>query len=372
MNLACGRRALEVGAPASRDAGQAAGAGTAGRGGSVAGAPGGSAGVAGGLGGSAGAAGAPDAAVVTGLKKIGEPCAERIDCESALCENGVCCAMSCDGVCWSCSLPGSLGNCEPVPLDTQCASVTCNENSLARASTCDGLGTCLAPPLEACAPFACDAQAVACRTTCTSDADCSDATCVDGLCGVLIGRDACTSNDECASGFCTDGVCCNEACQGACVSCDLPNQSGTCAPIEAGDPDPRGVCVDRGAASCGTMGACDGHGACGLYAGFTVCAPATCTGDTLTPESFCDGLGTCVPSHSESCSPVMCSASGAQCADDCPGGDAICVSGAYCSGNEQCTLRKAGGAPCGSDHECVSMTCVSGADGGPPSCASPL
>jgi hypothetical protein len=380
--VACGRNALDVAATSDGAAGRrggVAGAGgssgaSSGSGGGAAGgggiSPGGGGGAAGGaLGGSPGTAGAPDAGVVLGLKQIGETCAEGIDCRSSFCANGVCCAMACDGACWSCAIAGSVGSCEPLHAASPCALARCDGNNLTQASTCDGQGTCQPTPLVVCAPFACDAQAAACSATCTSDADCFDTTCVNGSCGP-IGRTAiCLSNDDCASGFCSDGVCCNVACEGGCVSCALPNRIGTCTPVEAGNLDPRGVCADQGVASCGTNGRCDGNGGCGLYPANALCAPPTCLGATLTSARFCDGLGMCLPpSQSLSCAPFMCRGDLAQCAaDSCPGGDAICIAGAYCSGDEVCAQRKAGGAPCGSDHECVSFSCVA-ADGGAPVC----
>jgi hypothetical protein len=67
----------------------------------------------------------------------------------------------------------------------------------------------------------------------------------------------------------------------------------------------------------------------------------------------------------------MCRSDVARCAvDNCPGGDADCIAGAYCSGNEECAPRKAGGAPCASDHECISMKCLTGVDGGTATCTS--
>jgi hypothetical protein len=354
--MACGRRPLDVGRGSSSGGGGAAGTvdGSA-------------------SGGGPGTAGALDAGGGAVLKQIGEACAEGIDCESSFCANGVCCRMFCGGDCWSCAVAGSVGNCEPVPAESPCAPARCDGNTLTLASTCDGRGTCRESPLLACAPFACDAQAAACRATCASDADCADATCVNGSCArTPFGGVSCMSDDECASGFCADGVCCNVACRGGCVSCALPGRTGTCWPVEAGIPDPRGVCRDQGASSCGTTGACDGFGACARYEAATLCAVATCVGATLTPPKLCDGLGACLPSSpSTSCAPHLCRSDAAQCAvDNCPGGDSICVAGAYCSGNEQCAPRKAGGSPCASDHECTSFKCLSGSDGGPSVCAS--
>jgi hypothetical protein len=322
--------------------------------------------------GTSGTAGQPDGGTASDLEVIGAPCAEPIDCASGVCANGVCCSSPCEGDCLSCALPGSVGVCAPRPASTICLAAQCNGNMSVHAVRCDGKGACLIPlmPEYLCSPFACDAATGTCRTTCASDADCFNSRCVNGACGFFGEVASCSSNAECASGFCAGGVCCNVACEGGCVSCALPDRSGVCTPVEAGNLDPRGVCKDQGVASCGTNGRCDGQGACGHYPANALCAPATCVGSTLTSPRFCDGSGTCLPpSQSVSCAPLMCRADVAQCAaaDNCPGGDAICVAGAYCSGNEVCALRKAAGAPCDSDHECVSRSCVA-TDGGPSVC----
>ena len=89
---------------------------------------------------------------------------------------------------------------------------------------------------------------------------------------------ACGCPGECSSGFCADGVCCNVPCSGGCVSCGLPGRLGTCWPIDQGVPDPRAVCVDKGAPSCGTTGTCDGFGGCEKYAAETQCLAPSCTG----------------------------------------------------------------------------------------------
>ncbi|HZL19845.1 MAG TPA: hypothetical protein VFG23_19075 [Polyangia bacterium] len=42
-------------------------------------------------------------------------CSVNAECLTDVCAQGVCCASTCDGVCSSCALPGSLGTCTPVP-----------------------------------------------------------------------------------------------------------------------------------------------------------------------------------------------------------------------------------------------------------------
>ena len=89
---------------------------------------------------------------------------------------------------------------------------------------------------------------------------------------------ACQAGSVCASGFCANGVCCDSACTGTCTACTAKlkgtGMDGVCAPVEAGT-DPLDQCTDKGAASCGTNGLCDGNGACGSYADGTVCLTQT-------------------------------------------------------------------------------------------------
>jgi hypothetical protein len=125
---------------------------------------------------------------------------------------------------------------------------------------------------------------------------------------------ACAANAECATGFCTDGVCCNIACQGACVGCTLGGHHGTCWPVAVGVSDPRAICADQGAASCGRTGACDGVGSCQIYPLGAVCAPGSCLDGIELTARTCDGLGTCSPAASHSCAQLGCDPQTGSCA----------------------------------------------------------
>ena len=63
--------------------------------------------------------------VSCGKKPIGATCAAAAECNSGLCEQGVCCAAACTGICRSCALAGTLGTCTSVPAGAdplnQCA-----------------------------------------------------------------------------------------------------------------------------------------------------------------------------------------------------------------------------------------------------------
>ncbi|HTA18714.1 MAG TPA: hypothetical protein VK989_05450, partial [Polyangia bacterium] len=225
------------GAGATAAAGASGGAGTSGTAGASGGA--GTSGIAGASGaadtsGTAGAiadAGAEGGAA--GSATIGQPCDDTPACP--FCVGGVCCDSACEENCESCTLPGHVGTCTPLPAGSVCFKAECNGNIYMDAATCDGLGNCQRPAHHDCAPYACNGSS-ACRTTCSSDTDCSTGECVDGACLV----EGCTTDAECATGSCADGVCCNEPCKGACTSCSMPGQVGTCAPVNIGAPDPRG------------------------------------------------------------------------------------------------------------------------------------
>jgi hypothetical protein len=139
---------------------------------------------------------------------------------------------------------------------------------------------------------------------------------------------ACTSAAQCASGNCVDGVCCNTAACGSCMACNLASAPGTCAVVPAGLPDPRGVCVDQGAASCRTDGRCDGAGSCQLYAAGTVCSAPSCPvgSPALTTQGTCSA-GACVAALTN-CVPYLCNATNA-CGTSCAG-DADCAAGFHC------------------------------------------
>jgi hypothetical protein len=204
-----------------------------------------------------------------------------------------------------------------------------------------------------------------CRVSCASNADCVNASCVNGLCTRSLVA-PCSQDQECATGFCADGVCCNVACRGPCVSCLLPGSLGTCAPVPAGAPDTRALCVDQGVATCGANGRCDGFGACQRYAVGATCSAPKCVGDQLTLPGNCTADGQCVAPIT-SCAPFTCRTDAPMCHSGCPSGDAICAPGAYCSGDEVCMPKKGIGAPCATDHECVSNHCTGPAPGGGPS-----
>ena len=106
---------------------------------------------------------------------------------------------------------------------------------------------------------------------------------------------ACSLGSECLTGHCVDGVCCESDCTMACRSCALPDTPGLCRPVPGGAQDPRGKCMDKGAASCQQTGLCDVAGDCAVYPAGTICQVGGCSdnGSDLTPVRTCNGTGKC-------------------------------------------------------------------------------
>jgi hypothetical protein len=166
----------------------------------------------------------------------------------------------------------------------------------------------------------------------------------------------CTTAAECESGHCVDGVCCESDCTDVCRSCKLPEREGRCAPVAAGQPDPRSGCNRETPESCGFDGTCNGAGGCRRHPAGTVCGAAGCISatDRMLPGT-CDGNGGCSPSRSQSCVPFAC-ADGA-CRLTCSAaGD--CAPGSVCSMGS--CGRKPLGSPCQAGAECNSGFCVDG------------
>jgi hypothetical protein len=167
---------------------------------------------------------------------------------------------------------------------------------------------------------------------------------------------ACTVPADCTSGHCVDGLCCDSACSDSCQACNLAGSEGRCAPIAAGQPDPRGRCVVEAPESCGRDGTCNGAGACRLHRVGTVCGVPSCAGATeRVLPALCDGKGMCQPPRSQSCAPFRCA--DAECRTSC-GGAQDCAAGSACV-NGSCG-RKPLGAPCATGTDCNSNSCVDG------------
>ena len=170
----------------------------------------------------------------------------------------------------------------------------------------------------------------------------------------------------CASGFCVDGVCCAVAsCSGACQSCSVAGQEGTCARAAAGT---------EVSGSCAGGQACDGNGACQSKNGTTcstasVCASGFCV-DGVCCESAC--TDTCVSCNQAGRS-GKCSAytTGSDPENECGSGSDPCLM--TCNGAGACDAPPSG-TSCGTCQFCDGAgtcapldpsVCDTGGSGGP-------
>jgi hypothetical protein len=152
-----------------------------------------------------------------GKKALGTVCGDAAECDSNFCAQGVCCATNCAGGCLSCALKGNEGACTAVPagmpsdsckasdastcgldgkcdgagacsnflLGTACSAASCTSATFRSVGTCDGKTHCQVPVAATCGGYTCG-TATACRTTCTTDADCaSPSVCGQASCGGL-------------------------------------------------------------------------------------------------------------------------------------------------------------------------------------------
>jgi Cellulose binding domain len=322
-----------------------------------------------------------------GKRPLGVTCAGPDDCNSGLCQQGVCCSSTCAGTCQSCAVPGSAGLCTAVPAGqdplgqcadsgaatcgtdgfcdgngacrsylagTVCVPPTCSGSTATLAGRCNGTGACLAGSQQPCDPYACGANGQ-CQASCAANSDCTAGNVCNGtLCGRKTNGVDCASASECTSGFCQQGVCCAGACTGVCSSCALTGTQGVCTAIPAGQ-DPLNQCADAGPSSCGTDGACNGAGACRLYAPGFACAPGACSGSTATLAGRCDGAGNCGAGAAQSCAPYVCGGT------SCLG---ACADSTECTAGNVCTADSCGkkplGAACGAAADCAGGFCEQG------------
>ncbi len=323
-----------------------------------------------------------------GPKMNGAACSGDGECASKHCSDGVCCNVACNGACNSCNLNQREGTCWPIDRgvpdprgrckddgaatcgtngtcdglgacakyarDTICLMPSCSGSRLNTAGTCNGLGTCRPPGVQDCPPFRCVNGA--CTTACESDADCGDGiACVAKTCGPKQNGQLCKAAGECKSNQCVDGVCCESSCTGGCRTCNNPTTPGKCVAIAAGNDDTRNVCLNMGAASCGTNGKCDGSGGCQRYAAGTVCAEEKCEVKVYTPTSTCNATGQCVTPDQQPCNPYLCN--GTKCF-------AACTVNTQCQEPNSCQVNSCGkkpdGASCSAAEECMHNVCAQG------------
>ncbi|MBI4701517.1 MAG: hypothetical protein HY744_10215 [Deltaproteobacteria bacterium] len=208
-----------------------------------------------------------------------------------------------------------------------------------------------------CAPYLCDGKDTACPQSCTGDGSCvpghfcaADKSCqAKGELGA-----SCVAPGECASGLCVDGYCCNDACEGTCISCNVPGKEGTCTEVPKAEPDP-GTCEGPGKA-------CDGAAYCKLVLGQGCntkdeCLSGFCV-DGVCCNNTCDG--TCQACNLDSkgtCGPVPKG-------NEDPSASSPCKLTKACDGAGKCLLKD--GQSCSVGSQCLSGNC----SGNPAKCQS--
>ncbi len=323
--------------------------------------------------------------------ELGQPCAAGSACLSNNCVDGVCCNNACGSACQGCGVAGSIGTCTNLPAGTTDTAPT---NLCVGSSQCDGMGvckkvngtSCTGGMGSQCLSGNC-VDGVCCDTTCATDCMACNLSASMGTCSnVSMGNDdggcmgatascdgmgACKGelgatcmaamSTYCFSGNCVDGYCCNTTCTGLCQSCkanDTGAANGTCSPVTTGT-DPGGECSTDMQSSCMQNGFCDGAGACQKYSMGTSCGNQSCTGNTQTNASACNGTGTCVSGGTLDCTPYICGAMA--CKTSCTA-DADCTTGNYCNTMAMtCDPKRTNGQSCTATSQCVTGNfCIDG------------
>jgi hypothetical protein len=170
----------------------------------------------------------------------------------------------------------------------------------------------------------------------------------------------CVSNGDCAFGHCVGGICCDGACASKCTSCrnsDTGQLDGKCAAVKSGLVHATD-CTASAATTCGLDGKCDGAGACRYWASGTDCATESCTdgagASNYSSARTCDGSGTCGSAMTSTCGGTF-RCSGTECRTTCSTAT-DCIQAAYCS-SSGCMRKKAEGAVCAGDTECLDGVC---------------
>ncbi len=138
----------------------------------------------------------------------GTVCSSGADCDSEICEDGICCAVSC-GLCLSCDSSGSV--CEVVPEDdADCGYIGCNDldtpcrdyHELTQGR-CQSAGECKIATTSNCTDYVDGAAETPCGSNDETECDKPDS---------CDGSGSCQSNHEpdgtaCVNGSCESGVC---------------------------------------------------------------------------------------------------------------------------------------------------------------------
>ncbi len=308
--------------------------------------------------GDAGDAGDASPAIELTDASLGASCSSGGQCATGHCVDGVCCESSCADSCNACNVSGSEGMCVPVPANdgpasghpacqtsdpttcgfdgvcdgtgfcqkypstTVCGPETCtsSSNTFIGESKCDGMGSCVTPNAQNCAPYTCNGNA--CYGTCgtAGGPECSTGnTCTNHSCGLKSNGAACTTAAECNSNVCVDGYCCNVACGSQCQACDVPPNPGVCTTVASGAPHgKRAACTNPGTV-CGGQCTTSSATACTYPGGTTSCRTQSCTSAVETLGASCSGTGTCPAVSTQNCTTSVAHATAACSGTACGG-----------------------------------------------------
>ncbi len=180
----------------------------------------------------------------------------------------------------------------------------------------------------------------------------------------------CMGGADCQSTFCVDGVCCDSICDQPCEACTdvargaVPNSKkgasdvlgsgggdGFCGPVFQGQ-DPTDDCASQDPSTCGTIGTCDGNGACEVFNDATICQVPACNGSIAQGGGICNGSGACGVAANVNCDPYACVSGVCQkaCIDSTE-----CSAFAFCDGiAHTCAPKKKDGIVAFDPVQCLS------------------
>ena len=145
-----------------------------------------------------------DQGICRAKRARGAACTGPAQCASGFCADSVCCSTACTETCHACNVAVAPGTCTPVPAGqdprnicptdpaascarngacngagacqfyaagSSCGSSTCSNSTETLASTCNGIGVCMASGTRDCGAYTCGATA--CFTSCSSGTQCN-------------------------------------------------------------------------------------------------------------------------------------------------------------------------------------------------------
>ena len=197
--------------------------------------------------------------VCTPKRQVGDACSSSGSCISGVCVDGYCCNEACTGQCEACDVAGSEGTCSAVSGAPHGTRAACTGDGTACDGACDGsdrtgcaypttgtsaarlparaawrpsrrtapaTATCPAMQQQVC-PASCNSSGL-CAGGCTTNSECGAGKyCSAGVCvAELPDGQPCSSDAQCTNAHCVDGYCCNVACSGQCHGLRCARQPG--------------------------------------------------------------------------------------------------------------------------------------------------